>query len=91
MVSISSTSIVAIGLIVATTASTAHAVSARVKFACAKDYYAHCSMHKPDTPEVRSCMRAAGLKLSPRCFNALAAAGEVSQKDMATRAASVGN
>jgi hypothetical protein len=73
------------------TTSSAHAVSARVKLACAKDYYAHCSMHKPDTPGVRSCMRSVGLKLSQRCFKALQVAGEVSDKDAATRSASMGH
>ena len=65
----------------------ASAVSARVKFACAKDYYAHCSKFAPDTPEVRQCMRAAGKGLSPRCVNALVAEGEVSGKEVADRVA----
>lgn len=84
------TSLVAGALALTLTTSTADAVSTRVKFACAKDYYAHCSMHKPDTPGVRSCMRSVGLKLSQRCFKALEAAGEVSEKDSATRSASMG-
>jgi hypothetical protein len=32
-------------------------------------------------------MRAAGEKLSPRCLNALIAAGEVSEEEVARRAA----
>ena len=61
----------------------ASAVSARVKFACANDYYAHCSQFSPNSPEVRRCMRAAGDSLSPRCVNALVADGEVSDKEVA--------
>ncbi|MEQ1651197.1 MAG: hypothetical protein ABL897_01775 [Hyphomicrobium sp.] len=61
----------------------ASAVSTRVKLACAKDYYAHCSKHSPGSPEVRQCMRAVGEGLSQRCLNALVAAGEVSEKEVA--------
>jgi hypothetical protein len=67
----------------------AGAVSTRVKLACAKDYYAHCSHFRPDTPEVRRCMREAGEKLSSRCVNALVAAGEVSQREVAQRASNI--
>ncbi len=66
-------------------ASEASAVSARVKLACARDYYAHCSRFSPNSPEVRHCMRAAGNSLSPRCVNALVAEGEVSEKEVAER------
>lgn len=65
----------------------AEAISLRVKLACAKDYYAHCSTFKPNTPEVRNCMRTAGAKLSGRCVNALVADGEVSQQEVTRRAA----
>lgn len=65
----------------------ASAVSARVKVACSSDYFAHCSMHKVGTPGVRQCMRAAGPKLSKRCLNALINEGEVSQDEVARRAA----
>lgn len=61
----------------------ASAVSTRVKLACAKDYYAHCSKHAPGSPEVRSCMRAVGDNLSDRCVKALVAEGEVSEKEVA--------
>ncbi|NOU06153.1 MAG: hypothetical protein HOO99_08225 [Hyphomicrobiaceae bacterium] len=67
-------------------ATDASAVSTRVKLACAKDYYAHCSKHAPGSPEVRSCMRAVGDGLSPRCVNALVAEGEVSEKEVAGHA-----
>ena len=67
----------------------ASAVSARVKVACSSDYFAYCSMHKVGTPGVRQCMRAAGPKLSKRCLNALVAEGEVSQDELARRAANL--
>jgi hypothetical protein len=67
----------------------ANAVSARVKFACARDYLAHCRAFRPDTPEVRHCMRGVGARLSPRCVNALVASGEVSQREVARRAAAL--
>lgn len=69
--------------------SEASAVSARVKLACASDYYAYCSMHPVGTPAVRQCMRSAGPKLSKRCVNALISEGEVSQTEVARRAASI--
>ena len=69
-------------------ASYAFAVSGRVKIACANDYFAHCSKFKPDTPEVRSCMRGVGDNLSKRCINALAAEGEVTEADKAEHVAS---
>lgn len=69
-------------------ATEASAVTARVRIACAKDYFAHCSQFSPNSPEVRKCMRAAGNALSPRCVNALVAEGEVSDKDVAEHTAS---
>jgi len=68
-------------------ATQAHAVSLRVKLACSSDYRALCSQYSSDSPEVRACMRAAGERLSTRCLNALIAAGEVSQEEVARRAA----
>ncbi len=67
-------------------ATQAGAVSARVQMACAGDYFAYCSQHSPDSPGVRTCMRANGLKLSMGCVNALIAAGEVSKQEVARRA-----
>lgn len=65
----------------------AGAVSLRVKLACSSDYHALCSQYPSNSPEVRQCMRAAGEKLSSRCLNALIAAGEVSEEEVARRAA----
>jgi hypothetical protein len=64
------------------------AVDGRVSSACASDYLAYCSQHDPDGPGTRRCMRANGLKLSQACVNALVAAGEVSKREVARRAAS---
>jgi hypothetical protein len=63
----------------------AFAVSLRVQIACAGDYYAHCSQFSPDSPQVRSCMRAVGAGLSKSCVSALVAAGEVSAAEVASR------
>ncbi|HMN37023.1 MAG TPA: hypothetical protein PKD49_04835 [Hyphomicrobium sp.] len=65
----------------------AAATSARVKIACASDYFAYCRAHAPNSPGVRHCMRAAGPKLSKRCINALILAGEVSEAEVSRRAA----
>jgi hypothetical protein len=65
----------------------AAAVSPRVRSACTGDYFAYCSQHDPDGPDVRRCMRANGLKLSNGCLQALIAAGEVSKREVARRAA----
>lgn len=67
----------------------AGAVSAKVKIACASDYYAHCSKFSPNSPEVRTCMDSVGDKLSKRCVDALVAAGEVSSGEVNERAASL--
>jgi hypothetical protein len=66
----------------------AGAVDQRVSSACASDYLSYCSQHDPDGPGTRRCMRANGLKLSQSCVNALVAAGEVSKREVARRAAS---
>ena len=68
-------------------ATSASAVSLQVKLACSKDYRALCSQFSSDSPEVRRCMRSAGEKLSPRCLNALIAAGEVSETEVVARRA----
>lgn len=73
---------------VALPVSQASAVSPGVKMACLGDYLSYCSSHQPDSPGVRKCMSANGLKLSARCVNALVAAGEVSKAEVARRAAS---
>ena len=66
----------------------AAAVDGHVEAACNDDYFAYCSQHDPDGPGTRRCMRANGLKLSQACVNALVAAGEVSKREVARRAAS---
>jgi hypothetical protein len=67
--------------------SEAGAVSAKVRLACAGDYFSYCSQHSPSSPGVRQCMRANGLRLSDRCVGALVAAGEVSASEVARRQA----
>jgi hypothetical protein len=69
-------------------AGNAGAVDGRVNSACASDYLSYCSQHDPDGPGTRRCMRANGLRLSQACVNALVAAGEVSKREVARRAAS---
>lgn len=59
----------------------AAAVDPAVRRACANDYFAHCSMHAPDSPGVRQCMRAVGTRLSKTCISALNAAGEITAAD----------
>ena len=81
--------VAAFAIICGVSATPAEAVSLRVKLACSSDYRALCSQYASDSPEVRQCMRAAGEKLSSRCLSALIAAGEVSQEEVARRAAQV--
>lgn len=69
--------------------SEASAVSARVKVACASDYFAHCSSHAVGSPGLRQCMRSVGSGLSRRCINALVADGEVSKSEVDRRSASL--
>lgn len=69
--------------LVAACSSPASANNFQVRLACANDYYALCSKHDPDSPAVRACMRANGLKLSQRCVNALVSAGQMSPSDLA--------
>jgi hypothetical protein len=79
--------VVAVAALASFWATGANAVSLRVKLACSSDYHALCSQYASDSPEVRQCMRAAGDKLSTRCLNALIADGEVSEGEVARRAA----
>ncbi|PPC99429.1 MAG: hypothetical protein CTY31_10020 [Hyphomicrobium sp.] len=81
IVSSVSLSVLALSLVSLMSAE-AGAVSSRAKIACAKDYYAHCRAFSPNSPETRQCMRSLGAKLSARCMTALAAEGEVSERDM---------
>jgi hypothetical protein len=65
----------------------ANAFSFRVKMACASDYFANCSAYGLESAEVRSCMRAVGVGLSPRCTDALVADSEVSAAEVAKKRA----
>ena len=76
MTPITTTLAVALALGTVFAATQAGAVSSSVKSACASDYFAHCSMHSPDSPGVRQCMRKVGLGLSKQCLGALVAAGQ---------------
>lgn len=76
-------SVSALAAMVSLPVTEASALSTRVKLACAKDYFAHCRQHAPGSPGVRKCMRAVGDGLSKRCVNALMAAGEVSEREVA--------
>ncbi len=67
------------------TTSDAFAFSLRVQWACATDYYSHCSQYGLTSPKLRSCMRAVGTGLSKRCVDALVADGEVSAAEVARR------
>ena len=63
------------GLAVA--AAPAEAVNAKVRTACKDDYLRFCPSYEPDSTKARQCMRQAGKRLSPRCLDALADAGEI--------------
>jgi hypothetical protein len=69
--------------VVSAGASSAFATSLKVQMACANDYFAHCSAFSPSSPQVRSCMRAVGARLSKPCISALIDAGEVSRAEVA--------
>ena len=68
-------------LLVATTPAVA--VDGRVEAACERDYSAFCSQYDPDGKEVRRCMRANSAKLTEPCLEALLAAGEMTQEEVA--------
>jgi hypothetical protein len=70
-------------------ATQANAVGARSKIACLSDYRAYCSAYGVGSPELRKCMRANGAKLSNQCIRALVADGEISEAEVARRAASM--
>ncbi len=69
--------------------SEASAIGPRTRLACAGDYFAFCSKHPVGSASLRQCMRDAGPRLSKRCVNALIAEGEVSEEEVASRAASL--
>ena len=66
------------GVLVA--AGDATAYTARVRSACKTDFYKFCPSYKPDSPQLRECMRSAGGNISNRCLDALADSGEISRK-----------
>ena len=68
-------------------ATTASAVSLRVKVSCTGDYLNYCSQHAPGSAATKRCMRANGSKLSKRCVNALISAGMVSKAEVKRRSA----
>jgi hypothetical protein len=70
----------AIGFGVLVAAGDATAYSSRVKSACKTDFYKFCPSYKPDSPQLRECMRSAGGNISSRCIDALADSGEISRK-----------
>jgi hypothetical protein len=63
-------------------ASSALAVSERVKRACQADYYAFCSDHAVDSASLRFCMRRAQARLSQPCVKELARSKEVTKADI---------
>jgi hypothetical protein len=69
---------IGIGMLAVTGNATAY--SARVNSACKSDFYRFCPSYKPDSPQLRQCMRAAGGNISRRCIDALADAGIISRK-----------
>lgn len=73
--------------VTAIAATEAAAVSARVRVACASDYFSYCREHAVGSAALRQCMRDVGPRLSKRCVNALVAEGEVSEAEVARRAA----
>lgn len=58
-------------------ASSAAAASARVERACRGDYLQFCPSYEVGSAGLRSCMRQAGKRLSPRCIDALRDSGEI--------------
>lgn len=67
----------------------ASAISSRTKLACLSDYRSYCSAHRVGTHELRQCMSANGPQLSKKCISALVAEGEISEAEVARRAASL--
>jgi hypothetical protein len=68
--------IAALGAI-AILAGPATAAGQKVRSACKDDYFRFCPSYEPDSAKMRQCMRAAGKRLSARCLDALADAGEI--------------
>lgn len=58
-------------------ATAASAASAKVERACRSDYLQFCPAYEVGSAGLRSCMRQAGKRLSPRCIDALRDSGEI--------------
>lgn len=55
----------------------AMAASAKVERYCRGDYLQFCPAYEVGSAGLRSCMRQAGRRLSPRCIDALRDSGEI--------------
>jgi ABC-type sugar transport system substrate-binding protein len=66
-------------------ATTATATDAAVRSACSGDYHRYCPSYPVGSSQLRSCMKAVGKRLSPRCVDALVDAGEISRKEAQRR------
>lgn len=64
-------------LVVVLGAAAASAASAKVERACKNDYFQFCPSYEVGSAGLRSCMRQAGKRLSPRCIDALRDSGEI--------------
>lgn len=58
-------------------ANAASAASAKVERYCKNDYLQFCPAYEVGSAGLRSCMRQAGRRLSPRCIDALRDSGEI--------------
>lgn len=67
---------IALGVCLAS-AGIASAASARVERACKSDYFQFCPSYEVGSAGLRSCMRQAGRRLSPKCIDALRDSGEI--------------
>ncbi len=66
--------------LVALSATSAGALSKKVKNACAGDYQDYCSQYVPDSNQARRCFESNHKALSKPCIRALVDAGEVPSK-----------
>ena len=66
--------------LIALSATSAVALSKKVKNACAGDYQDYCSQYVPDSTQARRCFESNHKALSKPCIRALVDAGEVPSK-----------
>jgi hypothetical protein len=66
--------------LIAMSATSAGALSKKVKNACAGDYQDYCSQYVPDSTQARRCFESNHKALSKPCIRALVDAGEVPSK-----------